>query len=115
MWGRPRRNPAPARQPARRRTHGLLSHLRQDEVCGAVDDASEPLDSIAGKPFADGFDDGDSASYRRFERDGDPIRLRSGKDFIAVQRDKRLVGSHHMFARSNRFENEFTRQLGSTH
>ena len=92
----------------------LLSHLRQDEVCGAVDDASEPLDSIAGESFADGFDDGIPPATADSNATVTPFACAAAKISLPCNAISALL-AYHMFARSNRFENEFTRQLRSTH
>ena len=46
----------------------LVTHLRQDEVGGAVDDAGDPLNSVGSQPFAQRLDDRDATRHSGFKR-----------------------------------------------
>ena len=89
----------------------LVAHFGQDEVGRPVDDPGDPLDAVGGQPFAQGLDDRDAAGHCCFESDGDALLLRRVEDLVAVGRQQRLVGRHHVLPVFDGLEYEF---LGHT-
>ncbi len=85
----------------------LLSHLGENEIAGAVDDARQPVDAVAGKAFANRLDHRDTASHRSLERDDDALFARLGEDLVAVHCDQCLVRSDHMLAILDGLEHQF--------
>ena len=79
----------------------LLAHFAEDEVGRAVDDAGQPFDTVGRQAFAQRLDDGDAASYSRFERHHHAFFLRAGKNFVAVYRQQLFVGGNHVLAVGN--------------
>ena len=86
--------------------HAAGAHLGQDEIAGAVDDARDPLDAVRGKALPQRLDDGDAPAYGGFEGDHNVLLLRRREDFVAVHRQQRLVGGHHMLAVLDRREDQ---------
>ena len=80
----------------------LLEHLREDVVAGAVENAVDAPDFIAGERFPHGLDDRDAASDRRLEVEGNVVFLGKPRELSAVLGEQRLVGRHHMLARAQR-------------
>ena len=76
----------------------LVAHLGQDEVCGAVDDAGDPLDAVGGQTLAQGLDDGDAAGHGGLEGHHDALLLGGGEDLVAVHGQQGLVGGDHVLA-----------------
>ena len=89
----------------------LRAHLGQDEVRRAVDDPGDPLDPVGGEPFAQRLDDRDAARDRALERDHHALRVRGGEDLVAVSRQQRLVGRHHMLVVGDGLQDERARRL----
>ena len=73
-----------------------LAHRRQDVVRGAVEDAVDALQPVAGKPLAQCLDDRDPARDRSFERQRQAQLLGPRRKPAAVMRHQRLVGGHDM-------------------
>src|SRR4029078_4902380 len=87
----------------------LLFHPRQDVIAGAVEDAIDALERIAGKPFTQRLEDRDRAADRRLEIERDVTRLRLRGERNAIARKQRLVGGDDRFAGCER---GFNRSLG---
>ena len=51
----------------------LALHAREDVIAGAVEDAVNALDRIAGEALAQRLDDGNAAGDRRLEGERDPL------------------------------------------
>ena len=75
-----------------------LAHLRQDVVAGAVQDAGDAGDAVAGQALAQRLDDGDAAGHRRLEPQRHVAPFRRRRQRRAVHRQHRLVGSDHGLA-----------------
>ena len=75
-----------------------LAHGRQDIVAGAVQDAIDAPDPVAGQALAQGLDDRDAARDRGLEADRHPLRLGQAGELGAVPGEQRLVGGHHRLA-----------------
>ena len=56
-------------------------HAREDVVAGAVEDAGDPLNRIAGQALPEGLDDGYSAADRRFEEQLSARSLGDSREF----------------------------------
>ena len=84
-----------------------FSHLGENEIAGAVDDARQPVDAVAGKAFANRLDHRDTASHRSLERNDDAPFARLGEDLVAVHSDQCLVRSDHMLAILDGLEHQF--------
>ena len=69
-------------------------HLGQDVVAGAVQDAIDAANLIAGQRLAHGLDDRDAAGDRRFEIQRDAVLLGQSRQIRAVQGQQSLVGGH---------------------
>ena len=80
----------------------FLFHPCQNVVAGAVEDAIDALDGIAGQIVAQGFDDRYSARDRSLEGQRDALFLGERGEPHAVLGDQRLVGSDEGFARAER-------------
>ena len=76
----------------------LLLHLRQDVVAGAVEDAVDAPDLVAGQRLAQRLDDGDAAGHRRLEVEGDAVLLGQLGELGAVLGEQRLVGGDDVLA-----------------
>ena len=87
----------------------LVLHPREDVVAGAVQDAVDRLDVVAGEALAQDADDRNAAAHRRAEVDVDAVRLRRVEDLLAVLREKLLVGRHDALLRVERVEDELLR------
>ena len=77
-----------------------LLHLGEDEVAGAVQDAVEARQAVAGERFAQRLDDRDAAADRRLEGERRAALLRKLRQLHAVRGEQRLVGGHHALARA---------------
>ena len=75
-------------------------HSGQDVVAGAVQDAIDALDGIAGQSLAQGFDDRNAARDRRLEGKRDALFLGERGEPHAVLGEQRLVGGDEGFARA---------------
>ena len=91
----------------------LVAHLGENEVSGAVDDARQPLDAVAGQALAQRLDDGDSPCDGRLEADRDAVLLRQGENFVAELGDQRLVGGDDVLARANPLLDQLPRHGGA--
>ncbi|MDF9774939.1 hypothetical protein OKW11_001896 [Pseudomonas baetica] len=76
----------------------LLTHFRQDEVAGAVDDPGHPVDAVGGQTLADRLDHRNATGHRRFECNDHAFLACLGENFITVNSNKRLVRGDHMLA-----------------
>ena len=76
----------------------FLLHLGQDVVAGAVENAVDAADLIAGQGLTQRFDDRDTAGHRGLEIEGHAVRFRQPRQLGAMLGQQRLVGRHHMFA-----------------
>ena len=84
----------------------LELHPRQDVVAGAIDDAGDARDPVAGEGFAQGLDDRDAPGHRRFKSHHHAPGLGSCKNFGAVHGQQGLVGRDHMLACCNGFHHQ---------
>jgi hypothetical protein len=85
------------------------SHLRQDEVGGAVDDPRDPLDAVRDQPLAQGLDDGDAATDGGLEGDHHVFLAGGGEDLVAMDGEECLVRGDHVLAVRDRLEGEVLR------
>ena len=67
-------------------------HARKDVVAGAVEDAGNALDRIAGQALAQGLDDGNAAADRRLEEQLRARSLGQAREFEPMRGEHRLVG-----------------------
>ena len=82
--------------------HLVLLHPGQDVVAGAVEDAVDALERVAGQPFAQGLHDRNGAADRGLEIKRDVMLFRERGELDAVLGEQRLVGGDHRFARRQR-------------
>ena len=75
-----------------------LAHHREDVVAGAVEDAGDAGDAVAGQALAQRLDDRDAAGHRRLEGQRHAGALGRRGQLGAVHRQQRLVGGHHRLA-----------------
>ena len=76
----------------------LLLHLGQDVVAGAVEDAVDAADLVAGERLAQRLDDGDAAGHRGLEVERDAVLLGEPRELHAVLGEQRLVGGDDVLA-----------------
>ena len=72
--------------------------LIQNVIAGAVQNPHHPLDAIARKPFAEGFEDGNPPGHRRFKGERQVGAFGLYRKLPAVTGDQRLVGGDEMLA-----------------
>ena len=89
--------------------HALGGHLVEDVIGGAVDDAEDGHDAVAGQGFAQPVDDRDRAGDGGLVVQVDAGGGRSLVQFRPVGGEERLVAGDHGGARSERFEDEASR------
>ncbi len=77
----------------------VLLHPGEDVVAGAVEDAVDALERVAGHSFAQGLHDRNGAADRRFEIQRDVMLFRERGELDAMLGEQRLVGGDHRFAR----------------
>ena len=77
---------------ARLERQPLGLHLRQDVVAGAVEDAADARDAVAGERLAQRLDDGDAAADRGLEGERRAAALGEFGKFLAMRGEHRLVG-----------------------
>ena len=70
----------------------LPLHAREDVVAGAVEDAVDARDRVAGKPLAQRLHDRDGAADRGLEIERDLVLLGERRERDAMARQQRLVG-----------------------
>ena len=75
-----------------------LAHRRQDVVRGAVQDAVDALQPVAGETLAQPLDDRDATGDRGFERENEALLLGSRREPRAVMRHQCLVCSDDVLA-----------------
>ena len=75
-----------------------LAHRRQDVVRGAVQDAVDALQPVAGETLAQPLDDRDAAGDRGLERENEPPLLGPRGEPRPVMRHQRLVGGDDVLA-----------------
>ena len=76
-----------------------VTHLRQDVIAGAVQDAVDALDPVRREALAQRFQDRDAARHRRLEGERDVIFRREPGELVAVMRQHRLVRGNDVLAR----------------
>ena len=79
-----------------------LAHLGQDVVAGAVQDAGDGADAVAGQALAQRLDHRDAAGHRRLERQRHAAFLRRTRQFGAMHRQQRLVRGDQRLAGADR-------------
>ena len=79
-----------------------LAHLRQDVIAGAVQDAGNAQDAVAGETLAQRLDHRDAAGDRGLERQRHAALLRRGGERGAMHGEHRLVGGDHRLAGGDR-------------
>ncbi len=87
----------------------VLLHAGQDVIAGAVQDAVDAREGIAGKALAQGLDDRNGAADRGLEVERDAVRLGKLGKRQPVPRQQRLVGGDDRLAG---FQRGFDRGLG---
>src|SRR5690606_2997261 len=85
----------------------FLAHLGEDEIAGAVDDASQPVDAVGGQAFADRLDHRDATGHGGFVGDNHAFLAGAGEDLVAVHGDQCLVGGDHVLAMLDGLEHQF--------
>ncbi len=80
----------------------LLLHAGEDVVAGAVEDAVDAREGIAGEPLAQRLHDRDRAADRRLEIERDAVLLGERRELEAVLGEQRLVGGDDRFASRQR-------------
>src|SRR5690606_8517160 len=88
----------------------LLAHLGEDEVASAVDDAGQPVDTVARQAFTDCLDYRNAACNRGLEGDDDALFTGPGEDFVTVHGDQRLVCGDHVLTVLDGLEHQLQRQ-----
>ena len=92
----------------------LLLHPRQDVIAGAVEDAVDALDRVAGQAFAQRLHDRNGGADRRFEIERDAVLLGERGELDAVLGEQRLVGGDHRLAgRERRLDRGLGRIAGA--
>ena len=86
-------------------------HFREDVVAGAVQDSGDAIEPVAGEPFLNGNDGGNSSGHRSAELQLPPRLPRQAQKFRATIRDQKLVRGHHRFSRAERLAYPFARRL----
>ena len=81
----------------------FFTHLGQNKVRGAIDNARNPLNAIGCQPLAQRFDNGHTTRHSRFKRDHHAIFLRGGEYLVAVLCQQRLVRGNDMLSIRNSF------------
>ena len=76
----------------------LELHPRQDVVAGAIDDAGDARDPIAGERFAQGLDDRDAPGHGGLVIQVGAVLGGQGEQFGAMGREQGLVGGDHGLA-----------------
>ena len=76
----------------------LALHAREHVIAGAVEDAVDARDGIAGEPLAQRLHDRDGAADRGLEIERDLVLLGERRQLDAVPRQQRLVGGDHRLA-----------------
>ena len=84
----------------------FVAHFAQDEVGGAVDDASNPLDAVGGQALAQCLDDGYATGHRCLKSDHHALGRCGSKNFRTVHGQKRLVGRYYMLASRDSFHHQ---------
>ena len=74
----------------------LIGHRRQDEVRGAIDDATQGLDAVRGQRLAQRADDGDASTDRALEVQINALAQGATEELFAVHRQQGLVGGDHV-------------------
>src|SRR5690606_36436136 len=82
-------------------------HLGEDEVGGAVDDASDPLDAVGGQTFTHRLDDGDAPGHGSLEGHHHAVLAGRVENLVAVHGQHGLVGGHHVLALTDGFHHPF--------
>ncbi len=87
-------------------------HAREHVVGGAVHDAHDRLDLVAGQRVLERADDRDAAADARLEEDVDAVGLGRLHDLFAVAREQRLVGGDDALAGVQRRKHDLARDTG---
>ena len=92
----------------------VLLHAGEDVVAGAVEDAVDALERVAGQPFAQGLHDRNGAADRSLEIKGDMVLFRERGELDAMLGKQRLVGGdHRLSGRQRRFDRCLGRIAGA--
>ena len=91
----------------------LVAHLGEYEIAGAVDDAGNPFDAVAGQALANRLDDGNASRHRRLECHHHALATSRVEDLVAVQRDERLIGGDHVLSLVDSMQGQFAGDIGS--
>ncbi len=89
----------------------VLLHAREDVIAGAVEDAVDTLEGIAGEPLAQRLHDRDGAADRGFEIERHVMLLGERGELAAVLGEQRLVGGDHRFAGLKRRSDRAVRRI----
>ena len=76
-----------------------MVHARQNVIAGSVQDAFDPEQAIACKPFADGADDGNASRHGRLEQQLALVLLCQRQQLDAMDGNQLLVRGDHRFTR----------------
>ena len=93
----------------------LVTHLGQDEVGGAVDDAGHHLHAVGRKPLAQRLHDGNAAGHGSLEGHHHTGLAGTGEDLVAMHGQQRLVGGDDLLALGNGGQHDITGQRGAAH
>ena len=80
----------------------LVTHLAQNKIGSAVDDAGYPFNLVCTQAFTQRLDDGNTARHCRLKRNHHTFFVSGCKNFATVYSKQCLVGGNHMLAHSNR-------------
>ena len=86
--------------------YAFVAHLAQNEISRAVDDAGDPLDTVGGQAFTQGFDDRYTTCDCRFKRDHHAFGMSSCKNFGAMHSQQSFVSRDDVLTCSNRFHHQ---------
>jgi len=89
----------------------LLLHLGQDVIAGAIEDAVDARDAVAGEPLAQSLHDRDGGGCRGFEIERDAVLFGQHRELHALLGEQRLVGGDHRLAGGERGFNRGARRI----
>ena len=94
---------------------GALLHLAEDEVAGAVQNAFDAIDAVAGKPLFQARNHGDPSRHRSAILQVAAMSRGQPLQFHSVKRDQLLVGGHNALPRCKRAANPHARRVEAAH
>ena len=94
---------------------GAVGHLREHEVCRAVDDAEDRVDLARDHRLAQDLDDGNGGADAGLEAQLDAVCLGRGEQLRAVAGEQLLVCRDDRLAGCEQFEHPFARGRDTAH